>query len=212
MKFIRNKKRVLIVNEKLRRDNEMLMYLDDDYRVVGVYGDIKHALLSLPKSKPEILIVSVTQSNAHLVHLLRKFRQQLPGIKILVQTDETEESLIMEIVTVGISGILSLDTGWEQLKLSLQDIEAGIYPLNNLVAKVLLQMLQVNIDSELTSRQLQILKLMSMGKTHTTIADKLHISPETAKTHVKNIYRRLNVNSKEEALSFAVQEKLILFF
>ena len=136
----------------------------------------------------------------------------MPGLKILVQTDETEESLIMEIVTVGISGILSLNTGWEQLKASLQDIEAGIYPLNNPAARALLHMLQVNIDSDLTSRQLQILKLMSMGKTHTTIADKLHISPETAKTHVKNIYRRLNVNSKEEALSLAVQEKLILFF
>lgn len=214
MKVIRNKRRVLIVRENLKgtRDQLSMGALEHDYRIVGVYGHLKHAYFSLPKSKPEILVVAITQKNTDVLPLLKKCRQQLPGLKILVQSDIIEESLIVDIVTVGICGIVPLYQPWDELKKTIDDIETGVYPLNNTTTKVLLEMLQVNIGSDLTPRQIEILKLMSLGKTNTTIADKLHISPETAKTHVKNIYRRLNVKSKEEALSFAVEEKLILFF
>jgi DNA-binding CsgD family transcriptional regulator len=96
------------------------------------------------------------------------------------------------------------------LKKHLDDIVAGAYPTSPLVTKKIFEAFQLNKYAELTARQNEILKLMVMGATYNSIAGKLHISKETAKTHMKNLYRRLHVHSKEEALAKAVEEKFIL--
>ena len=81
--------------------------------------------------------------------------------------------------------------------------------MSSKIARLVIDNFHINPNSPLTKRETEILTLISEGKTYTQISEELFISKETSKTHIKNIYSKLQVNSKSQALAKAAQEKLI---
>lgn len=183
-----------------------------DYRVVGIYRDLLNASFSLPKSKPEILVITVPEDvEEFFFDKLKKIRNNYLSLKILILTDNTDSNFIFELISVGISGILPSTSTWPEIVNQLDKIEQGFAPLPPLVARVILDSFRLNMIPDLSKRQIEILKLMFLGMTYITISKHLDISTETTKTHMKNIYRKLNVNSREEALAKAIEERVIIF-
>jgi DNA-binding NarL/FixJ family response regulator len=118
--------------------------------------------------------------------------------------------MIFNLLTIGLAGYVNTSHSWPDLQKNLDEIFNGSYPMSNAVARKIFEVFQLNKYSELSSRQNEILRLMLMGATYNTIAGRLQISKETAKTHMKNLYRKLDVHSREQALAKAVEERLIL--
>jgi DNA-binding NarL/FixJ family response regulator len=208
------KARVLFVNYRYAAfDHSSNPILElGNYQVVGIYRDIQNASHSLPKSKPEIMVLSIPDSiDAAFFERLKKIRITHPALKIIAITDCPEPELIFELLSVGISSILPADTKLDSITTCLDQIEQGLSYLSPKVTRVILDSFRLNLMPELSKRQVEILKLMFLGMTYSTIADKLSISKETTKTHMKNIYKKLNVNSKEEALSKAINDRIIFF-
>jgi DNA-binding CsgD family transcriptional regulator len=85
----------------------------------------------------------------------------------------------------------------------------GAAPLDEYAARFLVDSIQTDSNSPLSRQETNVMKLMMQGMTYTRIAKELGISKETAKVHMRNIYKKLNVNSKAEAVSKAVSEKII---
>ena len=81
--------------------------------------------------------------------------------------------------------------------------------MSSKIAKMVVNSFQKNPNSPLSSRETQVLELLSKGKSYSMIAQELFITKETAKSHIKNIYSKLQVNSKSEAIAKATKEKLI---
>ncbi|MEQ8927831.1 MAG: response regulator transcription factor, partial [Fulvivirga sp.] len=85
----------------------------------------------------------------------------------------------------------------------------GGAPMSSKIAKMVVASFQKNPNSPLSPRETEVLELLAKGKSYSMIADELFVTKETAKSHIKNIYSKLQVNSKSEAIAKATKEKLI---
>ena len=92
---------------------------------------------------------------------------------------------------------------------ALTTLSQGGAALDPIIARFILRHIQVNEVSPLSARELMVLKLLIQGKTYSSIARELVISGETVKSHLKNIYKKLNVNTKAEAVRKAIIEQLV---
>jgi DNA-binding NarL/FixJ family response regulator len=208
----RLKKRVLLVDRSLMLKDELnrIESQMEDYVIVGMYKDVRSAYLSLLRSRPEIIVISIYEWDETLLTTIGKIKNQYPSIKLLIQSEVDDDNLIFDLLTIGLSGFVTHQPTWPDLKKQLDDIVSGDCPTSALITKKIFEVFQLNKFSELSSRQNEVLRLMLMGGTYNSIAERLRISKETAKTHMKNLYRKLDVHSKEQALAKAVEEKLIL--
>lgn len=208
----RAKKRVLIVEktQTLRQQLDQLQSPPEYFSFVGFYKDARSAFLSLMKSRPEIIVLVIDEVDDRTLYTIGRIKNQFPAIKLLIQTDSEDETLLFHFLTVGLAGLASVSSTIEGLMHQLEEIDRGSYPTSRVLTKKIFESFQLNKFAELSMRQNEILRLMIMGATCTTIGERLGISRETAKTHMKNLYRKLRVHSKEEALSKAVEEKLVL--
>lgn len=208
----RIKKRVLLIDrtsalrDEITREEGQI----EDYVIVGMYKDVKSAYLSLLRSRPEIIVISIHESDESLLTTIGKIKNQYPSVKLLIQCELEDDNIIFDLLTIGLAGFISHQSSWTQLKKHLDDVVGGECPTSPSITKRIFEVFQLNKFSELSSRQNEILRLMLMGGTYNSIAGRLRISKETAKTHMKNLYRKLDVHSKEQALAKAVEEKLIL--
>jgi DNA-binding NarL/FixJ family response regulator len=213
-KITKWKARVLLVNTShvMSDTIDSSLYELGNYKVVGIYRDLLNASLSLLKSKPEIMVISVANdADEFFLEKLKKIRNANLSLKIMLITDRADANFIFEAISIGICGILPANAQWPDVVNQLERIDLGLASLTPKVARVILDSFRLNLIPDLSKRQVEILKLMFLGMTYVTISDKLAISRETTKTHIKNIYRKLNVNSKEEALSKAIDERIIVF-
>ncbi|HEY0742103.1 MAG TPA: response regulator transcription factor [Chryseosolibacter sp.] len=208
----RSKRRILIIDrlQVLREQLSEETASFENFAVVGFYKDVRTAFLSLPKSRPEIIVIVIDSIDESDLRTIGKIKTQYPSVKLLVETDVEDDKLIFDLLTIGLAGLSNVSKSWDKLVASLSEIENGVYPASKVVTKQIFESFQLNKFSELSSRQNEILRLMILGATHITIAEKLGISKDTAKTHMKNIYRKLHVHSREQALTKAVEERLIL--
>ena len=107
------------------------------------------------------------------------------------------------------SGYITKNSSHNELLNALDQVSSGGAPLSGSIAKMVVKSFQKNLQSPLTSRETEVLELLSKGKSYSIIADELFITKETAKSHIKNIYAKLHVNSKSQAIDKALREKLI---
>ena len=96
-----------------------------------------------------------------------------------------------------------------ELLSALDEVIKGGAPMSSKIARLVIDNFHVNPNSPLTKRETEILSLIAEGKTYTQISEELFISKETSKTHIKNIYSKLQVKSKSEAIARANMDKLI---
>lgn len=206
------KKRVLLVDRNLTLKDELtrIENLIEDYVMVGMYKDVRSAYLSLLRSRPEIIVISIHEADETLLQTVGKIKNQYPSIKLLIQSELDDDNLIFDLLTVGLAGFIGHQHTWLDLKNHLDDVVEGECPTSPSITKRIFEVFQLNKFSELSTRQNEVLRLMLLGGTYNSIADRLRISKETAKTHMKNLYRKLDVHTKEQALAKAVEEKLIL--
>lgn len=206
------KKRIIVVDKEMsfRDEIERFNTEQDRYQLVAIFREVRTAYQSLLKSRPETIVIQVKDTPDNLLHYIAKIKSHYPSIKILIQCEIDDDALIFDLLTIGLSGLTSISTQWQQVVDFLNQIDDGQYPTSSMVTKKIFETFQLNKHNELSVRQNEILHLMIMGATHHSIADKLGISKETAKTHMKNLYKKLNVHSREAALAKAVNEKLIL--
>ena len=92
---------------------------------------------------------------------------------------------------------------------AIDEVKAGGSPMSSNIARMVVESFQRNQNSPLTKRETQVLELLSKGKSYSVIADELYIHKETVKSHIKNIYYKLQVNSKAAAIEIALKNKLI---
>jgi DNA-binding NarL/FixJ family response regulator len=116
---------------------------------------------------------------------------------------------VFEALKAGATGYITKSSNYLELLSALEEISRGGAPMSSKIARMVIDNFHINPNSPLTKRETEILQLISEGKTYTQISEQLFISKETAKTHIKNIYSKLQVNSKSEALARAAQDKLI---
>jgi DNA-binding NarL/FixJ family response regulator len=180
-----------------------------DLEVVGEAGSADEALLLAPELRPDLILLDVDLPGTDGLRLLRELVPRLPETKIVMLTVSTSRRDLLEAVQHGAIGYLTKDLDPAALQRAVRGIRQGDLPMSrNMAAHVVAQLAGTarrgqasnGADGwELSSREEEVLRLLSDGLTDREIADRLVISPRTVETHVGNVLRKLGVRNRAQA-------------
>jgi DNA-binding NarL/FixJ family response regulator len=140
---------------------------------------------------------------------ISKIKALMPKTQVVVVTVYENDDLVFKALCEGAAGYLTKNMPLNKLIDSLVELENGGAPMSTNVARMVVQSFHKNRQTPLSNRELEVLELLSSGKSYSTIADQLFVDKETVKSHIKNIYLKLEVHSKAEAIEKAKKSKYI---
>jgi DNA-binding NarL/FixJ family response regulator len=183
----------------------------------GVYGDNNDLIHKIEQSNPDVVLMDIEMPGQDGITATKKIVDRWPDIKILIQTVFEDDDKIFNAICAGASGYILKSTSPARLVESIQEVYNSGSPMSPYIASRVLKLFQqfapsVSPDDEklsLSSREKEILSLMVEGKSFHAIADKIFISYETVRTHVKRIYKKLHVASASVAVAKAIRQRLV---
>ena len=203
-------------DNKLVRDAlEAILNGTPGYTCCGAFADGNRWMQDIKRSDPDVVLMDIEMPGLNGIEVTTQITATYPAIKILIQTVFNDSEKIFNALCAGASGyILKNDAPTKYLE-AINEVYNGGAPMNPVVAKkvlgffgnknVILITPEAN-DYQLSQREKEILQLMVGGDNYKTIAAKAFISYETVRTHVKNIYKKLHVACRSEAVFKAMQQ------
>lgn len=178
--------------------------------VVAAVGNVPDAIRALDKHQPDLVITDYNLGDDDGLSLVQKGKRLLPDTKFIVLSMHDEAHLVKEILKEGINGyVLKKDTK-EELIEAIYAVRAGkMYLSNDINAMLVKSLYEPDEGKLLTSREREILKLISQEYSNKQIAEELFISERTVETHRKNIFRKTKTNSLVGLIKFAYANNLI---
>jgi DNA-binding NarL/FixJ family response regulator len=193
-------------NDQFRSGLEAIIKSEDDFYLAGSYTSAEKALLELPSYPPDILIADISLPGMRGTELIVRLKNQLKQTQFMVCSIHDDNDTVFEALKCGASGYILKDpvTATEIIK-GIRDLYNGGSPMSPFIArKVIASFQQPKItdkDSLLSEREKEVLELLSKGLLYKEIAEKMGVTRETVKKHLKNIYQKLHVQNKIEALN-----------
>ncbi len=206
------KKRVLIVEDdpEIRSSFAMIVDSSQKFTVVNSYSNCEDAIKHLNNDKPDIVLMDVElPGGMNGIQGTKIIKEKSPNSDIIMVTVYEDSEMVYEALKSGASGYITKSANYMELLTALEEVTKGGAPMSSKIARMVIDNFHLNPNSPLTKRETEILQLISEGKTYTQISEELFISKETSKTHIKNIYSKLQVRSKSEAIAKANKDKLI---
>jgi len=203
--------RVIIIedDQTIREGFTYLINLSDGLKMVSSYASYEEAEPQFTADYPDVILLDIELPGLNGLEAISKIKKKYPSAHILILTVYENEQNIFKALRSGASGYLTKNTPSSKIIEAIKEVMHGGGSLSASVAKLVIQSFRKNQDTPLTKRETQILEGIAEGKSRTRIASDLFIDKETVKTHIKNIYSKLDVNSKEDAIRIARQDKLI---
>lgn len=196
-------------DETIREGYIYLINHTSPYQVINSYPSFDAAKNKIVRDNPDVIILDIQMSGTNGIDAIPILKKLLPEVHIIMLTVHETEKMILDALANGAAGYFTKNTPASKIIEAIKDVLLGGGPMSPNVAKKVITSLQRNPDSPLTKRETQILNLITKGKDRSQIAAELFIETETVKTHIKNIYVKLNVNSKADAIKVARNNRLI---
>lgn len=172
--------------------------------IVGEVGDGPGLIQALATLRPDLLLIDVTMPNFEPITTIRQIRMLYPTMRILVVSAYDDDVYVQGMLREGVNGYHLKDQPLSDLRLAVERVLAGKRWISSSLVDKLLQPADLKAGlPHLSSRQLDILNLLSQGLDNRIIASKLGISVKTVETHLTRLYRQLNVQSRLEAANYA---------
>lgn len=208
--------KVLIVDDhSLVRDGlSRLLEEQDNITVVGQAGDGLEAVEAARELQPDIVLMDLRMPGMDGVEVMRRIRSENPHHKFIVLTAYDSDESILEAIEAGAMSYVLKDSPREELFHALRWVQNGKSIIDpSLTTRVLgrLTLLSHHAASNdvLSKREVEVLRVMATGATNQEIGDSLFITQGTARTHVANILRKLNVKDRTEAVAKSMQKGII---
>jgi DNA-binding NarL/FixJ family response regulator len=176
-----------------------------NFRCVGAFPTAESALEQIPQIIPDIVLMDIHLPGKSGIECIRELKAQNPKLLILMLTVFEDDDSIFESLKAGASGYLLKKTPPVELLHAIQDVYSGGSPMSGTIARRVVQTFQQSSDGQqvasvLSKREQEILSYLAKGYRYKEIADTLFLSVETVRTHLRNIYDKLHVHSRTEAV------------
>jgi len=209
---------LLLEDEKPAREHlSAAIKIHPELRLVDAVSTCQEAIEALGKHQPDILVSDLGLPDGHGVKVIREARRLYPDIEVLVVTMYGDEEHVVEALEAGASGYLLKRQAFEELGDAIISVLRGESAISPEVARYLLKRFNrpqeeaVNLENPLTEREHEVLKWIAKGYSYDEIADILEVSANTIRTHIRSIYRKLEVSSRSEAVFEASQLGILDF-
>lgn len=196
-------------DETIRNGFTYLINADKNYKVVNSYANAENALSQLLADKPDVILLDIELPGIKGIDAIPKIKQVLPKTHILMLTVYDNEDNVFNALTKGAAGYLTKSDSTEKIIDAIREVMEGGAPMSMNIAKIVIKSFHKNQNSPLTKRETEILEQIANGKSRSKIAKQMFIDLETVKSHIKHIYVKLDVHSREDAIKEAKTNKYI---
>ncbi|MDI9308716.1 MAG: response regulator transcription factor [Limnohabitans sp.] len=187
--------------EILRNSFKEIINQEEGYEVVGDFESYEEALPVIKNLSPDIILTDITLPGINGIEGIKQLKQILPSVAIIVVSIHENSQYVFDALCAGAVGYLTKNSGKQKVIEALQQLKIGGAPMSVNIARMVVESFQQKQHNELTERENEVLNLLSKGRSYASIADDLCLSVNTIKTHVRNIYEKLQVSSKEELMN-----------
>ncbi len=208
--------RILLADDHVmvREGTRRILERQEDLIVVGEAGDGLQTIELAQQTKPDIILMDISMPVMNGIDATRKIKQICPRVAVLVLTAYDDDQYVFAILEAGAAGYLLKNARSSELIDAVRRVVAGESVLHPSVAKKVLRRLaapakQTEEENVLTSRELEVLRLAGRGLTNREIAQRLVLSPRTVESHMANIFGKLGVGSRTEAVLVGLRKRWI---
>ncbi|MBW2096824.1 MAG: response regulator transcription factor [Deltaproteobacteria bacterium] len=187
-----------------------------EMQVVAEASDGEEALRLANETKPDVAVIDISMPGLDGLEVVSRLRSVTPRLPILVLTMHEEEQYVVRALQVGASGYITKRSAPEELVKAIMKVHAGKRYLSGTVAEALALRVARGMQGlspvdSLSTREIQVLRSLALGKTNREIADIYHISVKTVDTYRLRLLKKLNLRNNAELSRFAIQNGLIEF-
>lgn len=186
----------------------------EGFHCAGSFRSMEEALSNIRRELPSAVLVDIGLPGMNGVEGIRLLKERHPEMTLLVLTVYDDDERIFDALCAGASGYLLKKTPPTRLLESLREAVGGGAPMSPEVARRVIKLFREihppeRSDYDLTPHELRLLKLLAEGHNYKTAGAELHVTASTINFHLQNIYQKLQVHSKTEAVSKALRNRLI---
>jgi DNA-binding NarL/FixJ family response regulator len=205
-------------NKNIRNSIQLLLQTEPEFEVVGAFSHVLDCVDDIKQCNPDVILMDIEMPGMTGIEAVRTIKKEFPNILILMQTVFEDDDRVFDSICAGASGYILKNFLNTKLVDSIKELQYGGSPMSPSVARKVfnkMQTLAAHVkpeaapDYNLTAREKEVLGCIVDGLAYKMIADKLSISYETVRSHVKKIYEKLHVASLTEVVSKAMKERIV---
>lgn len=205
-------------NKNIRESISMLLATVPEFDVVGSYSHVLDCLEDTSESNPDIILMDIEMPGMTGIEAVKIIKTAYPQIQILMQTVFEDDDRVFDSICAGASGYILKNHLNTRLVDAINELQFGGSPMSPSIARKVLGKLQQHsvdirpqetVDYRLTPREKETLSCIVEGLSYKMIADRLSISYETVRSHVKKIYEKLHVASLTEVVAKAINQRIV---
>lgn len=208
--------RIVVVDDQTLFRSGLARLLDEDPRieVIGQAENGASAVEVVGKLQPDVVLMDVKMPEVDGIEATRRILAESPGVRVLILTTFDADNSIIQALKAGAAGYVLKDSEADAIVSSILAVMAGERVMASAVARRVLDMLTGTTTPNefydgLTAREIEILKLLASGMANKQIAYKLGISEKTVRNHVSNMYEKLQIFDRAQAVLYAVRKGLV---
>jgi len=198
--------KISIVEDQPEMRESLVAWLGDapGLRCVGAHATGEDALKKIPAENPDVVLMDINLTGMNGIQCVARLKASLPNTQVLMLTTYDEGDMIFDSLRAGANGYLLKNMPQAELVEAVQQVHNGGAPMSLQIARKVINHFHSNKQpnpelEQLTSRELEILKLLAKGYMYKEIADQLSITMSTVRSHVCAVYDKLHVHSRSQA-------------
>lgn len=195
---------VAIVDDKrdIREGLQNLLNTSEGFKCQSTYSDAESAIAGIPEARPDVVLMDIDLPNMSGIECVKVLKKEAPDLNIIMLTGFTEDEYIFQALRAGAYGYLTKNVFPSKLLNAIKEVRQGGSPLSAQVARKVVGSFNLNPQhqAQLSQREHEVLDLLCEGESYKEIATKLYVSTNTVRFHLKNIYKKLEVSSRHEAV------------
>ena len=202
-------------NRNLRSGLFQLINGTDGFNCVDTFPNCDHLIERIEKTKPDVVLMDIEMPGISGIEGVSIIKENFPGIKILMETIFDDDEKIFNSICAGAEGYILKHTTPAGIMEAIKEIYEGGSPMTPSIANRVLKMVKDRPDPrskesfDLSAREKEILLCLVKGMSYKMVSDTCFISIETVNVHIKNIYKKLQVHSKSEAVAKAIRGRIV---
>lgn len=209
----KNKASLAIVDDHpiVMQGLQMLLMHEKDIRIAGSFTTGAGFLAFLKENKVDIVLLDITLPDTNGIDLCREIKMISPETCVLALSNHSERSIIMQMLQNGAGGYLLKNASAEELISCVNEALNGVITFSQAVKEIMVRPSMADLKGvpQLTRREKEILQMIAEGKTTTSIAEQLSLSPLTIETHRRNLMQKFEVKNVAALVRLAMQQRLL---
>lgn len=200
-------------SNQFREAIAMLLSGSDGFEVVGSFNNCETAAADISVLEPDVILMDIDMPGATGIDGVKMIRQKNDRVKIIMLTVFDNNQNIYDAIRFGANGYILKKSAPNAIINAIKDVFEGGAPMNSSIATQVLQMFAgmspATQNYGLSEKEKAVLKSLVDGNSYKMVAASLHISIDTVRTHIRNIYEKLQVNSKSAAVAKALKDRIL---